>query len=158
MLNTETTANTGRGIFAKHDIPEGNTIGLITGEEHYEGNQTLTDVHGNENWIGIGKGTWIDPDFPFSFVNHSCNPNAGIQGSIEVVAMRQIEEGEEITIDYSITEEDLRWRLLSQCLCHQPGCRGEIKSIQFLPRETFEKYLPHIPDYFARAYRSYHHL
>ena len=33
------------------------------------------------------------------FINHSCNPNCGISGSLKIVAMRNIMPGEEITFD-----------------------------------------------------------
>jgi hypothetical protein len=40
------------------------------------------------------------------FLNHSCEPNVGIQGQIVVVAMRDIAAGEELTIDYALIDHD----------------------------------------------------
>jgi SET domain-containing protein len=35
------------------------------------------------------------------FLNHSCEPNVGVQGQIVFVAMRDIAAGEELTLDYA---------------------------------------------------------
>jgi hypothetical protein len=57
---------------------------------------------------------------PARFVNHSCDPNA--RGSARRdVAIRVIEAGEEITVDY-VAEQVPGLRL--QCNCRLPICRG----------------------------------
>ena len=38
---------------------------------------------------------------PGDSVNHSCDPNGGMKYSVQVVAMRRIEPGEELSFDYS---------------------------------------------------------
>ncbi|WP_345325886.1 SET domain-containing protein [Candidatus Villigracilis proximus] len=38
------------------------------------------------------------------YVNHSCNPNAGLSGQIGLVAMRDIEIGEEVCFDYAMSD------------------------------------------------------
>jgi SET domain-containing protein len=150
------TEHTGLGIFASRAIAQDEVIGEITGTRNSVVNTTAEDVLGHDRWIGMGNNTWIDPQFPFSHINHSCNPNAGIRGMAHMVAMRPIPKGEEITFDYSTTEEDPRWCM--RCNCHQSGCRGEIRSIHFLPRETFERYVPYIPNHFQDVYRHYYLL
>ena len=59
-----------------------------------------------------GDGDWI---------NHSCEPNAGIRGQIFLVAMRDIEEGEEITFDYAMVICDPDFRM--ECRCGRRNCR-----------------------------------
>ena len=59
---------------------------------------------------------------PASFVNHSCNPNArGCDG--HDIAIRVIEAGEEITVDY-VAEQVPGLRL--DCKCRAPNCRGRL--------------------------------
>ena len=42
-------------------------------------------------------------------LNHSCEPNLGLQGQIAFVAMRDIAADEELTFDYAMTDdEDIR--------------------------------------------------
>ena len=140
----------GMGIFASKDILRGEIIGVIKG---YIKNYIITNRKESffyPDWIGLSKGRWIDPLPPFNLINHSCNPNAGIKGTKSVVAIKKIKKGEEISIDYSITEEDIFWKM--KCDCKEKNCRKNIKSIQSLPLKQFNKYLPYVPNYFKNLY------
>jgi hypothetical protein len=101
--------------------------------------------------VGVKKNIWIDPLRPHKFLNHSCNPTAGMRG-LTLIALRDIKEGEEVTIDYAIIEGDPRWELL--CLCGEKECRKIIRSIHYLPKKQFLKYLPNIPHYFKKIYKE----
>src|ERR1044072_9028842 len=62
------------------------------------------------------------------YINHSCAPNAFMQilyDHILFIALRDIEPGEEITIDYEQTlhSDDKR------CICQAATCRGTINRI-----------------------------
>lgn len=146
----------GVGIFAKRDFECGETIGKLSGKVFKHRNKTYEDVNGNMDWIGLKRHTWIDPTFPFSHVNHSCNPNISIKGIKTVVAIRDIAKGEELTLDYAVTEEDARFAM--PCTCGTQNCRGEIRSIHFIPLGIFRKYLPFIPNHFKKIYEQYHIL
>ncbi len=146
----------GTGLFAKKYIKKGETVALIKGPIL---NCIVVDKKTSSagpNWIGIGKNKWVNPNMYFDHINHSCDPNAGIKGSKTVVALGGIKMNEEITIDYSITEEDTLWRLHKKCQCGSKKYRKIIRSIQFLPERVFNSYLPYIPKYFQRAYIRYH--
>ena len=58
------------------------------------------------------------------FINHSCDPNAGLSGAISVVAMRPIFPGEEVCYDYAMTDSnpDLGF----SCRCAASTCRGKV--------------------------------
>jgi uncharacterized protein len=59
------------------------------------------------------------------YINHSCVPNAFMQilyDHILFFALRDIEAGEEITIDYKTTLHDDDKR----CICGAGNCRGKI--------------------------------
>jgi SET domain-containing protein len=59
------------------------------------------------------------------YINHSCEPNAFMKilyGHILFLALRDIEAGEEITIDYQSTLHSDKKR----CICGAPSCRGTI--------------------------------
>ncbi|MEP6818736.1 MAG: SET domain-containing protein-lysine N-methyltransferase [bacterium] len=76
-------------------------------------------------------------------INHSCDPNAWLEG-MNLVARRKIKAGEEITIDYATfynaTMDDF------VCHCGARGCRGIIKGTDY--REDFvERYGDHVSDY-----------
>jgi SET domain-containing protein len=62
------------------------------------------------------------------YINHSCMPNAFMQilyDHILFIALRNIEPGEEITIDYESTlhSDDKR------CICGTEDCRGTINRL-----------------------------
>jgi SET domain-containing protein len=62
------------------------------------------------------------------YINHSCAPNAFMQilyDHILFIALRDIEAGEEITIDYETTlhPDDKR------CICGARSCRGTINRV-----------------------------
>ena len=54
------------------------------------------------------------------FLNHSCEPNVGVQGNIIFVAMRDVAAGEELTIDYAMIDDD---DARMDCGCGTPSCR-----------------------------------
>lgn len=140
----------GLGLRAGENIKKGEIIRPITGEIKFFVPKNKKDSLSNPNWIGVDINTWIDPDEPYKFINHSCDPNSGIRGKTDVVAIKDIAEGEEITIDYSTIECDERWEM--ECNCGSKKCRKKIRSIQFLPRKVFESYLPYINTVFQKVY------
>ncbi len=85
----------GRGLFAAVRIGSGSHIG------RYEGRRT--DENGTYVlWVeGDGEDEWIgyDGTNELRFLNHSRPPNGEMDGQ-ELYAARDIEAGEEITIDY----------------------------------------------------------
>jgi len=140
----------GFGVRIGEDVKRGATIATIKGEMKFQMNKTEEDALGNPDWVGIAKNRWIDPQKPYKFLNHSCNPSAGIKGRVTLVAMRDMKEGEEVTVDYSTIEGDPRWQMV--CTCGEKDCRKIIQSIQFMPEEQFKRYLPYVPTYFKNLY------
>ncbi|HHT9130291.1 MAG TPA: SET domain-containing protein [Candidatus Brocadiaceae bacterium] len=96
----------GKGVAAGEDIQKGDVIQHIKGEARFLVIKSKEDSLSYPNWFGISKNKWIEPDYPNQYLNHSCNPNCGIKGKLTMVALNNIKEGEEITIDYSIIEGD----------------------------------------------------
>jgi SET domain-containing protein len=71
--------------------------------------------------IGSKDGTLEDDDY----FNHSCDPNAGMQGHLLFVALRDIQPGEEITYDYVMTDADFD-DYSFDCHCGSPHCRKKV--------------------------------
>eukprot|EP00405_Crypthecodinium_cohnii_P036368 CAMPEP_0206541538 /NCGR_PEP_ID=MMETSP0325_2-20121206/9674_1 /ASSEMBLY_ACC=CAM_ASM_000347 /TAXON_ID=2866 /ORGANISM="Crypthecodinium cohnii, Strain Seligo" /LENGTH=221 /DNA_ID=CAMNT_0054039499 /DNA_START=89 /DNA_END=751 /DNA_ORIENTATION=+ len=65
-------------------------------------------------------------DAPAIFLNHSCEATVGLlpneQGAYDFVALRPLEVGEEIVIDYGMAE--FKPTAIEKCLCGTPACRG----------------------------------
>ena len=57
-------------------------------------------------------------------INHSCEPNCGVFGTSSVIAMTDIEIGEELTFDYAMTDSSQYDEF--RCFCETVNCRGKI--------------------------------
>lgn len=141
----------GKGLFAAKDIVKGEIVFFLRGKVVYFEAKTKELALLKPNIMGTGKNVYVDPIPPGLFINHSCNPNLGILGRIRFAAMRDIRKGEELTFDYSISE-DSEWEM--ECLCGEKTCRRVIRGIRSLPMETYTKYLPYIPKYFQKIYKE----
>lgn len=87
----------GRGLFARHNIPEGTWIGRYDGEETQENGMHVL-------WLDAGADTeaqWTgyDGNNELRFLNHAQQPN-GEMDELDLYSNRDIRAGEEITIDY----------------------------------------------------------
>ena len=74
------------------------------------------------------------------YVNHSCNPNCGLRGEITGVAMRDIEIGEEITMDYAMLDDEPSEEYNIKCSCGDPNCRGIITGRDWMLSELQKRY------------------
>jgi uncharacterized protein len=72
------------------------------------------------------------------YVNHSCNPNAGLKGQLATIAMRDIQPGEEITGDYCIVYSDEFFEF--DCACGEMDCRSKVTSEDWEIPELQKKY------------------
>lgn len=69
-----------------------------------------------------------------AFVNHSCDPNCEtdqIRGKMWIIALRDIEPGEELTYDYNLYDGDGDD---APCFCGAAFCRGSLYSAAHLRR------------------------
>ena len=128
----------GLGIFAKYPIEPREVIFYVTGPVvSFQECLRLPDE--GENTFQIGTDSYVNPGFPGRFINHSCDPNAGLVDDTCVVAIRQINPGEEICFDYSTTMLERLWEL--DCFCASPKCRKKIKDFDLLPVEVQRRLL-----------------
>ena len=75
---------------------------------------------------------------PGDMVNHSCNPNCGAIGISTIIAMKQIEVGQEITFDYAMTDASPYDEFI--CFCGEVNCRKKITGNDWQLFEIQEKY------------------
>jgi uncharacterized protein len=66
----------------------------------------------------------IDQIDPADLLNHSCDPNAGMAGSVAVVALRAIAVNEEVRYDYAMTDASPINQF--DCSCGTAMCRGRV--------------------------------
>jgi SET domain-containing protein len=141
----------GKGVFAISNFHKYETVFKFADEKKKILHKAGCDCHTCRMCIQIGNHLWLFPA-PKSFghyLNHSCEPNCGIKNN-DIVALRRVVVGEEITIDYSTTTADRPW--VQPCHCAAKNCRKFIKSVQYLPRTAFKRYANFMPKYVRNNY------
>jgi len=117
----------GQGLFAGERIEEGRTIIEYKGEKIPSGEGTVRSTEDEILTYIFTLNDKYDIDGAVNgnearFANHSCEGNAYvdiIRNKIWIIAERDIDEGEEITYDYSLDADDLL-----ACRCRATNCRG----------------------------------
>jgi hypothetical protein len=90
----------------------------------------------------------IIPDDAADYMNHSCDPNAGLSGQITLMAMRDIAAGEEITFDYAMTDSSPYDEFA--CACGKPACRGRVSGNDWKLPELQARYAGWFSPYLQR--------
>jgi hypothetical protein len=82
------------------------------------------------------------------FFNHSCSPNAGLDGQICLVAMRPIAAGEEVCFDYAMSDGSPYDEFV--CTCGSPACRGIVRGDDWMRADLQERYAGFFSPYIQR--------
>ena len=119
----------GYGVFALEPVQRWHKIGEVRGEsisiaDARRRAATLERIMiveiSDKKAVDLAKST-----DPMRFTNHSCQPNGRLSiqgGRIEFYALRDIEMGEEITVNYGEPHHEGRLA----CQCGAPGCVGTL--------------------------------
>ncbi|MBM3897225.1 MAG: SET domain-containing protein [Thaumarchaeota archaeon] len=124
------TKSTGLGIFTTEPIGEGKVVFVFGGDEKWAWEIEDEKL---ERCLQVGIDRYIVPRTHSAgwYINHSCKPNCYVSGKNKIVAIRNIDAGEEVTIDYSF---NLAWEGFSmRCKCNSLNCREVIKDYFSLP-------------------------
>ena len=120
----------GSGVFAREEITAGDLLAIFGGCVMPASDEVGDWAIQVDEELIIGNppgGADIAGD-PINFLNHSCEPNAGIKGQIILVAMKTINGGVEVTFDYGMVLHSSNgcppYRM--ECRCGSPHCRGVI--------------------------------
>jgi SET domain-containing protein len=135
------------GMFAKTTIEKGEVVfikgGHVVCKNELYFDEPISSYLPIDDQFFIGAVSKEEEPAIKLFVNHSCDPNCGIRGEITFVAMRRIEEGEELTCDYAmIDNEDYRF----ECNCGSSKCRKTVSGFDWKIRELQVRY----STYFSR--------
>lgn len=122
----------GCGTFAAEFIPRGTIIFYFGRNEKYipKANFAALTAEAKERLYKFGVedewGNWAIAD---GDVNHSCDANIlslFANGIYCEIAVRDIREGEELTIDYALLYSSFPWSM--RCNCGSANCRGTVGS------------------------------
>ena len=141
----------GSGVFAGRRVQQGEEIlqfsGPLVGRAELPSPYCVVDDY----YLQVDSDLFLGPSGDVDdFVNHSCDPNAGVtiaDGTARLIAIRAVKSGEEIVFDYSTTAD--RAPLEMRCSCGTPVCRGVIGDFLLLPQNLQEEYvaLGIVPEY-----------
>lgn len=142
----------GSGVFARQPIPAGEHLVTWGGEiidwaalqrlPHDVQSRKTVQIEENQFLLTVG-----DPD-PGDYVNHSCNPNAGLKDCNVLVAMRDIAVGEEVCIDYAMCDGTPYDEF--ECACGAPNCRGHFTGNDWRLPELWTRYAGYFSPYLQR--------
>ncbi|MEZ6134087.1 MAG: SET domain-containing protein [Pirellulaceae bacterium] len=118
----------GKGVFTTRSYLVGEVVGEITGT-------TIDDpAYSSRYSFDLEDGTQLEPETPFRFVNHSCDPNCCFEvidvndaqrrtqrRQLMLFAIYPICAGDELTIDYNWPAS-----FAIPCKCRSEYCRGQI--------------------------------
>jgi hypothetical protein len=147
----------GRGLFANTTIARGEIVCVKGGHLLTKAEFAHYKTVANEADLQIADDLFLAPvtetefEDVMMFLNHSCEPNVGIQGQIVFVAMRDIAEGEELTLDYATIDHDAE---PMACRCGAEGCRRLITGQDWQKPELQQKYGSYFAWYLLEKIRA----
>lgn len=142
------------GMYARERIKKGAPIDIHEEQPHV----LVSQAHVEQNWNAEQRRWFAEYAYPLSDevfvswspdpehwkpINHSCDPNAWLDG-LNLVARREIKAGEEITIDYATFYNERMDDFV--CHCGTRKCRGVIRGSDYL-EDFVERYGNHVSEY-----------
>lgn len=141
------------GVFAKCNIPKDTEIIEYVGEKiTKKESERRADIninrhkdnaeHGAVYIFELNKRYDIDGHVDYNtarYINHSCVPNCeavNLNGHIWIVALRDINRGEELTYNYGYDIDHYKDHV---CLCMSPNCIGYIVAEEHWPKIRRQK-------------------
>ena len=146
----------GNGIFAQLVLPKGELLAVFGGVVyawdtfvHLPEQERSLCIQVEENLFLVPR-----PIGDGDYVNHCCNPNAGLSGQIALVAMRDIQPGEEICFDYAMSDTAAYDEF--SCSCGAPNCRGSVTGSDWQLPEIQKRYAGYFAPHVQRRIDAQH--
>ncbi len=145
------------GLFATRDLRQGEVVLTLEGAAHNLVTLRRVEAEWTEpqrSWFDRYAWpltdevfvTWSEDPEEWRPINHSCDPNAWLEG-LDVVARRHIAKGEEVTLDYATFYTDRMPAF--DCRCETAACRGTVRGTDYL-QDFVDRYEGHVSDHVRR--------
>lgn len=141
----------GKGVFALQAVSAGSLIGVWSGVVIDTNRLYRLTPRERQLTVQVEEGLYLLSALPGEgpdFINHSCEPNVGLNGQIALVAMRDIDPGEEICLDYAMCDGSPYDEF--ECGCGSHLCRGKITGNDWKNPELIERYRGYFSPYLQR--------
>ena len=141
----------GCGVFALQKIHKDELVSLWGGRIVHKDNLDPSMPRFTQRVIQVDEDLYLltaEEKEPNDCFNHSCGPNLGFFGQVGLVAMREIEPGEEMTFDYAMSDGGPYDEF--QCDCGSKNCRGRVTGNDWKLAVLWEKYDGYFSPYLAR--------
>ena len=148
------------GRFAREPIKKGEAVcivgGIVMTDEEFAAFQA---TYRNYNAIQIDDHLHLveDPEVTRTLegsMNHSCDSSTWMEDDATLVARRNIEPGEEVTVDYALFTTQSNWMLDTRCRCGSPHCRRIITGDDWRREEVQERYRNHFSPFINRRIKK----
>lgn len=126
----------GRCLASTEYIAEGAVVEKFEGipaTHEYKAGMDQPRENRHIKWLGrdtSGKDIWIFVTSNAAYINHSCNPNCIVNEKWEIVTLRPVMKGEELTISYNSRSKnnfplDMVWKpeWNFRCFCEEHNCQ-----------------------------------
>jgi hypothetical protein len=145
LIGVDIPSKGGRAVIATQTIPPGSLLVVFGGDvlTREEVEALPSDLRRLVLQVDEGLFLFSRDEGPADWINHSCEPNAGLRGQICLVALKTIEPGEEITFDYAMSDGCDYDEF--DCQCGAERCRGRVSGEDWRRPDLIARY---------RGYRS----
>jgi hypothetical protein len=124
--------NNQKAFFAQRSYQPGDLIST------FSAGQVLSEPTYLTVQVDVDKHIMLQPEH-LQYINHSCDPNVFFDTyAMQVIALRLIRQGDEMTFFYPSTEWDMAQPFTCYCGSHQ--CLGEIKGAAHISGAVLSKY------------------
>jgi len=145
----------GKAVYARDAIEPGELVAVWSGRIVSADKLDELPPQIRRHTVQVEEGLYLaslSPNEPPDFINHSCEPNAGLDGQVAIVALHCIQPGEEVTIDYAMCDGSPYDEF--ECGCGSPSCRGRVTGEDWRNPTLWERYAGHFSPYLERRIRA----
>jgi len=141
----------GKAVFARELIEPGEVVAVWSGRlvSADELDELSEDIR--RHTVQVEEALYLaslTADEAPDYINHSCEPNSGLDGQITIIAMQAIHPGDEVTIDYAMCDGSPYDEF--DCACGSSQCRGRVSGNDWRNRLLWKRYAGHFSPYLQR--------
>jgi len=151
------TPGKGSGSFAISKISKGEIVASFGGNVinqielvNYLADRVSRSLQLNSDTYLLSGNTPEDGDM----INHSCEPNCGMAGTSSVQALSDIESGEELSFDYTMSDSSQYDEF--NCACGKEKCREKITGMDWQKKDLQAKYSNYFSAYIESLIKLSH--